>query len=107
MDKEVKKEWVAALRSGDYEQGQNALCANNKFCCLGVLVDIAYDGYWVQNTGNLSWGIQASESKGIMYGWLPSSFAKSLQLGPHANLIEMNDSGYNFEEIADHIEKNL
>lgn len=38
---EVYDLWVTALSSGEYEQGQSALNVNSKFCCLGVLCDLA------------------------------------------------------------------
>lgn len=38
---EVKTEWLNALRSGEYEQGTGFLSKDGKFCCLGVLCDIA------------------------------------------------------------------
>ncbi len=51
MNPSIKKLWVAALRSGDYEQGQNCLRANDRFCCLGVLCDLhekkTGDGEWL------------------------------------------------------------
>lgn len=37
MDKKLKSDWIAALRSGKYEQGHEMLQANGKFCCLGFL----------------------------------------------------------------------
>ena len=40
MKKEYRDRWVAALRSGDYIQGQGSLKNGDKFCCLGVLCDI-------------------------------------------------------------------
>lgn len=41
MDAAIKQEWVTALRSGEYEQGNTVLRSHdNKFCCLGVLCDI-------------------------------------------------------------------
>jgi hypothetical protein len=40
MNPEVKAKWVAALRSGEYEQGVEALKAGDAFCCLGVLCDL-------------------------------------------------------------------
>jgi len=43
MDQIIKKEWAKRLRSEDYEQGQGYLQAQGKFCCLGVLCDIAAD----------------------------------------------------------------
>jgi hypothetical protein len=46
MDKEAKKLWVEALRSGEYEQGQGMLCkmladGTEEYCCLGVLCEVA------------------------------------------------------------------
>jgi len=41
MNPEIKAQWVEALRSGDYMQGHNALRRGDKFCCLGVLCDLA------------------------------------------------------------------
>ena len=42
MDKKIKKDWIAALRSGDYGQGVGKLhdAENNTFCALGVLCDL-------------------------------------------------------------------
>jgi hypothetical protein len=43
MNTEVKARWVAALRSGRYQQGRSALCTitpeGKKYCCLGVLCE--------------------------------------------------------------------
>jgi hypothetical protein len=45
---EVKAAWVAALRSGEYEQGTGRLASfsrgpekKERFCCLGVLCEVA------------------------------------------------------------------
>lgn len=50
MRKDVAEKWVAALRSGKYEQGTTALCTliphfeseetDEQYCCLGVLCEI-------------------------------------------------------------------
>jgi hypothetical protein len=40
-NQEVMREWTNRLRSGDYEQGRGVLRANGRFCCLGVLCEIA------------------------------------------------------------------
>lgn len=40
MNQQIKAEWVAALRSGEYKQGINLLRQDDKFCCLGVLCDL-------------------------------------------------------------------
>jgi hypothetical protein len=45
MDPDRKAEWVAALRSGEYVQGRDALHVRHggvsRFCCLGVACDLA------------------------------------------------------------------
>lgn len=41
MKKNIKKKWLAALKSGEYEQGQGTLVrieeSGKRYCCLGVL----------------------------------------------------------------------
>ena len=41
MNKEVKKKWVDALRSGEYAQGRSSLRDHDEYCCLGVLCELA------------------------------------------------------------------
>lgn len=44
LDPVLKAKWLAALRSGNYTQGQNALIrikeSTREYCCLGVLCDV-------------------------------------------------------------------
>src|SRR6202034_2277081 len=39
--KEVRELWVKTLLSGEYKQGTDYLQKDGKFCCLGVLCEIA------------------------------------------------------------------
>ncbi len=41
MNPELKAQWLAALRSGDYKQGSHQLVRNDRYCCLGVACDLA------------------------------------------------------------------
>jgi hypothetical protein len=42
MKSEIKKLWLDALRSGEYQQGRHTLRGDDeRFCCLGVLCDLA------------------------------------------------------------------
>lgn len=41
MDLQIRTRWTAALRSGEYEQGNDQLYDGGKYCCLGVLCDLA------------------------------------------------------------------
>lgn len=55
MERTLKEKWIAALRSGDYEQASGVLQKLEPesgdtvgFCCLGVLVDIACPERWTR-----------------------------------------------------------
>ena len=50
MKKDIKDEWVRRLRSGDYEQGQGYLRFGDKYCCLGVLCDMAVEAGVIEET---------------------------------------------------------
>jgi len=52
MNKDIKRRWVAALRSGEYKQIKGALRKNDGFCCLGVLCDIYSKELNVEWEGN-------------------------------------------------------
>jgi hypothetical protein len=43
---ELRREWLDALRSGNYQQCQRQLRHNDGYCCLGVLCDISEMGSW-------------------------------------------------------------
>lgn len=106
LPKRLKKQWLKALRSGEYKQGQGALCAKakdgeEKYCCLGVLYDSTQDDW---------------------YGFIGSNWCAKNRMGYYSHvtfgdgimdeddvtkLMNMNDSGKSFKKIADWIEKNL
>jgi len=114
VNKDVKRQWVAALRSGEYEQGQGALEWHNRFCCLGVLCDLAVKaGVAVRKNLELEAGISfadpdhpADNSTGnppqVVMKW-----AGLDELGG-GDLIHMNDvQKLSFKEIANRIEEEL
>lgn len=109
MNQEVKKMWVEALRSGEYQQGKHHLNDNGKFCCLGVLCDLA-----VKDGVNLKVNPEPQNSYVITYDehrcWLPHKVAGWAQFpyDKSGGLVEMNDKlNCSLEEIALYIEKNL
>lgn len=105
MDQTLKAEFVSALRSGKYEQGQRALRRENTFCCLGVLCDLM--------------GAEWEDGDGIDLGAEVNGEHQNYYLGPivlktagladwqQEHLYHMNDDGKSFAEIADYIEQNL
>jgi hypothetical protein len=92
MDPELKAKWVAALRSGEYQQTTGQLRKRDGYCCLGVLCAAIAADY---DPGN---------------GFLPMKFADEAGISGkvESSLIEMNDTQRKtFPEIADWIEENL
>lgn len=107
MKEEIAKQWVAALRSGEYEQGEAYLTADGRDCCLGVLCKL-YGGRSRLET-------RCDERKVVVYGSdstqeLPASVRKwsgmrSADGYRHGgSLACLNDNGKTFAEIADIIE---
>lgn len=60
MDAEWKAKWVAALRSGEYEQGVGNLMAPVGFCCLGVLCNIFNPDGWDSDMSGASYSYDYS-----------------------------------------------
>jgi hypothetical protein len=121
MNQEVKEKWVAALRSGNYTQGTTVLRGpGNRFCCLGVLCDLAVKAGVIKDP--------VSPTRHIVYGKFTNTYyyAGNTQVLPDAvtewaglsspngyiktirrSLGSLNDSGTSFDKIADLIEEHL
>ena len=125
MNKDVKKKWVDALRSGRFKQGRSRLnYANESYCCLGVLCEIAVSE-GATDPARLKDGVGRS----MTYGWsstvppddvlewagiddepvFPARDDSMHNTWSAANkLIDLNDDQRApFEVIADWIEANL
>jgi hypothetical protein len=100
---DFKAKWIAALRSGEYEQVRRHLCLDGKYCCLGVAARVC--------------GIEQDiliANEVLEYHFTKGCEIPSLLLGDvlqnnivHA-LVSMNDTQrLSFTEIADWIEENL
>lgn len=116
MKQSIKEKWIAALRSGEYQQGKYRLKRNNKFCCLGVLTDLhrktkkKKDYKWIKlyngdenyfdSVGALNTEVQkwsSIDSAGGLFKY-PTN-------GKTNTLATLNDTGKSFKQIADIIEK--
>lgn len=123
MNTDIKTRWIAALRSGDYEQGYTLLNSNGKFCCLGVLCELAVDDGVVTAKDE-----PISGNPGMRYTALGDVYDSSITTLPWTvrnwagltsgdpmvgdersyTLTQWNDEiQADFNEIADLIEKNL
>lgn len=111
---ENQKIWLAALRSGDYEQGTWRLNRDNKFCCLGVAAEL-FKTEETEIEEELLLDVKQVWYDGCMAS-APDYVVDALKLlGPRADhikdevdlsLARYNDSGKTFAEIADIFEAN-
>lgn len=114
MRQKIAKAWVEALRSGKYEQGKNRLCKDGKYCCLGVLCEVAIEqGLDLKRKdigGMIHYGTSEEEGNTAM---LPVEVLVWAEMrtgyGDYDNgegaLSSDNDRGKSFEEIAAIIEE--
>lgn len=116
MTKTIKDKWLAALRSGEYQQTRGGLRDNVGYCCLGVLCDLhakeagkdwiapVYGRYY-------KYGEQEAYLPYTVMEWAGFNCMVScnpqIQHGKDTSLSSLNDRGIPFTEIADVIEKQL
>lgn len=117
MHKHIADQWVQALRSGDYEQGRDALRLGGQHCCLGVLCDLHRKeggGEWIHSApGNGPDGCLTYQTfdGDWDYSLLPDAVRRWAGLLdtspalPGGRLVtQRNDDGWTFGQLADLIE---
>jgi hypothetical protein len=126
MKADIKTKWVAALRSGQYEQTMSMLRNNSGYCCLGVLCDLYSQetgvewwgkdsvGFSIHGNDNTlpievrAWAKLADEFGGYVEVETDEGGATLPPYPANPSLTELNDRwGYDFKMIADVIEQQL
>jgi hypothetical protein len=122
MDQRIKKLWIKALRSGEFKQCRGQLCKDDKYCALGVLSILALlegvctfdevDGVGLFDHRRFTLSFNVMKWAGIA-----QEDEKFLDHEEHkviifvndlkTTILELNDSGKTFKEIANYIEDNL
>lgn len=121
MDPVLKAEWIDALTSGEYPQGNHYLNKDGKFCCLGVLCELLVDkGLLTRHDEDPDMpAVYGQETESQL---LPREVADMLKITQRANikpfpivaasgpiniyaLTEANDEGMTFAQIAEIIER--
>lgn len=110
QEENVRK-WIAALRSGKYDQGLGGLRSDgDKFCCLGVLIEVL-GMEWTEEEmlnayscdGRTDYlGDHAMELVGLAS---QDGLFFDRAIGRERTLASMNDDGNTFEVIADMIDR--
>ncbi len=114
MLNESAAQWVKALRRGDYPQGQGYMRYGNRYDVLGVACDVyakSHPGvYWTKPADD-SGAYQILERSFA----LPTDVQEWLNLFDHiagfataiedcTSLVDLNDIGWSFDQIAGFIE---
>ena len=115
--KEARSEWVKALRSGKYRQGTHVLRSpvDETYCCLGVACDL------YREHGLVDWHLESNSWRFLgekhvlperVRRWLGFKHSgvglkNTIEVNGRDldSLMDMNDAGRSFAEIADFIEE--
>lgn len=109
MNKQIKKLWLAALRSGKFKQARDKLRAKNDdgsyaYCCLGVLEQLRCEIEGKRFPSRLPHG-QVLTAATMKWAGLDE---ENPDLPDHNHgAASLNDEGKSFKYIADRIEKYL
>lgn len=117
---DVKTAWLAALRSGEYEQTTGSLisggitgCSNPRYCCMGVLCELSAVARIEWNTLGLppmnvaEWALEnPSNTWAIELDEPDRDSAATVDGIPYSFISNLNDrNGLTFPQIADMIER--
>lgn len=91
------EKWIAALESGKYAQGKDALCVGDAYCCLGVACAIQAPRFLQRSQ---QWIPEAASEEGI-----PEEICDSKDLP--VILARMNDAEASFSDITQWIKANV
>lgn len=106
----LQLQWIEALESGKFEQGQACLKKDNKFCCLGVACELS----GITAIPATCYGVVRYEYLGERY-YLPQEIVDKLKFRgnqgdafgePTMAIALLNDEGKTFKEIAAIIREN-
>lgn len=135
MNSKIKEAWINALRSGEYNQGREKLRGADGFCCLGVLCDLyakEHNTEWDFRSYDERSGEENPQQYDYWYfedqsEFLPESVMKWAELETNNPVVRVdvednedednryyqdqianvNDTGYNFLQIANLIQAQL
>lgn len=107
MSPELKAEWIAALRSGKYRQGQTALrTKSDEYCCLGVLCNIVDPAGWRSSFSSALRNFRYDDDPDVS-GIPGDAMLRHVGLDVRLahDLAAMNDAGKSFFAISEAIDQ--
>lgn len=119
MNPGIKAQWIAALRSGQYKQGTSRLRriirGEDRYCCLGILCELAVQAGAItpptRSNGEAlyRYGEDSACLPNAVSRWSGLNGFSGLYIinGSQSSLVENNDKGMTFDQIADTIERHF
>jgi hypothetical protein len=92
------RNWIKALRSGEYKQSFGKTKYNNTLCATGVAFEISKTTEWEQVYLFSNWFIAFNKN---------SICREFYGMEEFFSIESFNDSGHSFNEVANFIEENL
>ncbi len=111
MNHKVAAKWIKALRSNKYQQGFEYLChvdskGKKRYSCLGVLCEVLKAPFNIKYNYKRYYGsIEALPKEILLQSGMKTEFGRLED--PKLCLIELNDEGESFIELANLIENNV
>lgn len=109
MNRAIAKQWVDALRSGQYKQCTGQLRTRDTFCCLGVLCNLhaqAHPEIAAQQRDKGQYMGVSNQIPSEVRRWSGMHTHSGSRGAFSASLIRLNDKlGYSFAQIADVIDQ--
>jgi hypothetical protein len=110
MKRDIAEKWIAALRSGEYEQTFGKLFDGTGYCCLGVLCKVL--GYEFSSQANVdgSHHVVGTDKAHMLPNQVMFDAGMHTRLGSFSTMDDalgsLNDRGETFTKIADIIDAN-
>lgn len=117
INKAIKKQWLAALRSDKFKQGSQQLLSEDGYCCLGVLACVVDPKRKTWGAGHVFFGGDPSrgdivkEQVELLGGCIPPKTIDKLTkmndgyVPPPYAVNKREYAKHTFAEIADFIER--
>lgn len=100
---DIKDKWTGALRSGHFTQGKQRLLDNGRYCCLGVLAEL--DSTVVRTDDVFRFPTPSGPEVDTTLP--PAGYCQArlgVQRATMNTLARLNDTGVDFDTIADIID---
>lgn len=107
---DIKKKWLKALKSGEYEKGRGCLVekvgGKTMWCCLGVYADLFISEEWAE------YPLRHPDLIEYYFVDRGDSYSATLPptevpVGVQSQLMSINDSQSTFDGVIEYIEENL